>query len=465
MRQARNGAILVNETGGCKRSEKRGRSSEEAHGEGHDDMTAVRRNTGTALLTALAVLLVLVAAGRGDSPSELRRIAGPYAQDLVRWELAHALDKWLHLASVRLLRRSTDEETRSAAVAEFFALGEELRRVDAELERTLAAADGGPRAPEAVAADADTLRERRDKLRATVEETLEATISDVVDDLGIIRRVGPLRWPPVDFTFERQVLMLVRSPRDAIVRLDDVLLEPGVSVLDQIALEEGVEGGPDEVSALVVRLGGLGTYPAQVIPTVSLHTTLNLASHEWLHHWLFFRPLGRRLWAGGELQSVNETVANIAAEEIGDRALERLTGEAFEREPWRPRERRAEPPPGVFDFDREMRVTRLRLEELLADGRVVDAEAYLEERRLAFVANGRQLRKLNNAWFAFHGTYAGSPAAVSPIEAQLRAIRADAGGLGAFLDRVSTIAEEGELETMARAAGWPIARATRPEDA
>ena len=421
-------------------------------------MTAVRRKTPTILLTALAVLLVLAATGRGDTPSELRRIAGPYAQDLVRWELTHALDKWLHLASVGLLRRSPDEDDRRAKVAEFFALGDELRRVDAELERTLAAAEAAPRAPAAIAADAGALEARRAAIRATVEETLEAAISDVADELGIIQRVGPIRWPPVDFTFERVALVLVRSPRDAIVRLDDVLLEPSVSLLDQIALEEGVEAGPTEVSALVVTLGGLSTYPAQVIPTTSLHTTLALASHEWLHHWLFFRPLGRRWAAAGELQSINETVASIAAEEIGDLALERLTGEAFEREPWRPRERRAEPPPGVFDFDREMRITRLRLDELLADGRVEEAEAYLEERRLAFVADGHPLRKLNNAWFAFHGAYADSPASVSPIEAQLRAVRADAAGLGAFLDRVSAIAEEGELEAMARAAGWPFAR-------
>ncbi|MCH8848542.1 MAG: hypothetical protein IIC32_06170 [Chloroflexi bacterium] len=83
-------------------------------------MTAVRRNTSTVLLTALAVLLVLTATGRGDAPSELRRLAGPYAQDLVRWELTHALDKWVHLASVVLLRRSIDEDGRRAEVAEFF---------------------------------------------------------------------------------------------------------------------------------------------------------------------------------------------------------------------------------------------------------------------------------------------------------------------------------------------------------
>ena len=418
-------------------------------------MTTIRANAHTTLLTALAVLLVLVAAGRGDTPSELRRIAGPYAQDLVRWELTHALDKWLYLA---LPWRSVDEEARRAAVTEFFALGDGLRLIEAELDRTLAAPEAGRRAPEAIAADGGALRARRGELRATVEETLEAAISGVVDELGIIWRVGPVRWPPVDFTFEAQALVLVRSPLDAIVRLDDVLLEPGVSTLDQIALEQGVEAGPDGVSALVIRLGGLATYPAQVIPSASLHTTLTLASHEWLHHWLAFRPLGRRWGAGGELRSINETVANIAAEDIGDRALERLTGEAFEREPWRPRGERAEPPPGVFDFSREMRLTRTRLDELLASGLVVEAEAYLEERRLAFVANGHQLRKLNTAFFAFHGTYAGSPAAASPIEAQLRAVRADAAGLGAFLDRVSLIAEVGELEAMAREAGWPIAR-------
>ncbi|MCH7482079.1 MAG: hypothetical protein IIC31_04530 [Chloroflexi bacterium] len=418
-------------------------------------MTTIRANAHATLLTALAVLLVLVAAGRGDTPSELRRIAGPYAQDLVRWELTHALDKWLYLA---LPWRSVDEEARRAAVTEFFALGDGLRLIEAELDRTLAAPEAGRRAPEAIAADGGALQARRGELRATVEETLEAAISGVVDELGIIWRVGPVRWPPVDFTFEAQALVLVRSPLDAIVRLDDVLLEPGVSTLDQIALEQGVEAGPDGVSALVIRLGGLATYPAQVIPSASLHTTLTLASHEWLHHWLAFRPLGRRWGAGGELRSINETVANIAAEDIGDRALERLTGEAFEREPWRPRGERAEPPPGVFDFSREMRLTRTRLDELLAGGLVVEAEAYLEERRLAFVANGHQLRKLNTAFFAFHGTYAGSPAAASPIEAQLRAVRADAAGLGAFLDRVSLIAEVGELEAMAREAGWPIAR-------
>jgi hypothetical protein len=178
---------------------------------------------------------------------------------------------------------------------------------------------------------------------------------------------------------------------------------------------------------------------------------------------LMFKPLGRRWFAGGELQSINETVANIFGQEIGDLALEELTGEHFERALWVPPTVRVreEPAPDVFDFRREMRETRTALEVLLEDGLVDEAEVFLEERRLEFVARGYQIRKLNNAWFAFNGTYADSAASISPIEGQLRTIRADSGDLAEFLGRVSGISEVGELEAIALAAGWvPIDTST-----
>ena len=103
----------------------------------------------------------------------------------------------------------------------------------------------------------------------------------------------------------------------------------------------------------------------------------------------------------------------------------------------------------------------MRLEALLDDGQVAEAEAYLEERRLEFVANGYNIRKLNNAWFAFNGTYADSAASISPIEGQLRAIRADSTGVDEFLRRVAVIDAPGQLERMALDAGWaPIDTST-----
>ena len=112
----------------------------------------------------------------------------------------------------------------------------------------------------------------------------------------------------------------------------------------------------------------------------------------------------------------------------------------------------------MFDFTREMRRTRTRLEGLLEEAGPDAAEAYLEERRLEFVANGFNIRKLNNAWFAFNGTYAGGPASISPIEGQLRTVRAASANLAEFLDRMSGITQPGQLEQMALEAGWvPIA--------
>jgi hypothetical protein len=136
--------------------------------------------------------------------------------------------------------------------------------------------------------------------------------------------------------------------------------------------------------------------------------------------------------------------------------LELLTGEAFDRTPWQPPtiEPFEEPAEDVFDFRREMRRTRIALEELLGDSQIEEAETFLEERRLEFVANGSNIRRLNNAWFAFNGTYADSPASISPIEGQLRTIRADSAGLAEWLDRIAGITEPGELERLALEAGW-----------
>ena len=62
----------------------------------------------------------------------------------------------------------------------------------------------------------------------------------------------------------------------------------------------------------------------------------------------------------------------------------------------------------------------------------------MERRRKLFVENGFHIRKLNQAYFAFYGTYADTPASVSPIGGQLERFRSLMPDVGAF---VSTMAE------------------------
>ena len=90
-----------------------------------------------------------------------------------------------------------------------------------------------------------------------------------------------------------------------------------------------------------------------------------------------------------------------------------------------------------------MRETRLRADELLAAGNIEEAEVYMEERRRVFVENGHLIRKLNQAYFAFYGTYATSAASVSPIGGQMEELRRRSGSVGEFL---KTVAEFGTYQ-------------------
>jgi hypothetical protein len=409
----------------------------------------MRRFCVRTLVTVVAVLVLLVGTGGGDEIPAKQSLSARYQFDVVRWEATHFLSKWWYRVGGLVLGRPGTADEQREAVQEYFALGEEVDRLQDGLEETRVSGSAQVRA------SLDELETRRGEIQSGVEETLEAELTAVLEELDIINKLGPLRWPPLDFTFEASPLVLVTSPRHEVRRLDDITLRPDVKLLDQEALEQAVAEAED-VTTLVVPVGGVATYPAHVSPTASLHGALLLASHEWLHHHLFFRPLGVRWFAGGALTSINETVANIAGEEIGDMAFTKITGQVVERESYQPPqlEPRQEPPPNVFDFRREMRATRLMLDILLDGGLVDETEVYLEERRQLFVANGFPTRKLNTAYFAFYGTYADSPASASPIEPQLQAVRADSANLAEFLDRVAGITSEGQLEQMALLAGW-----------
>ncbi len=157
------------------------------------------------------------------------------------------------------------------------------------------------------------------------------------------------------------------------------------------------------------------------------------------------------------MQVLNETVADIAGRELGNRAFQALGGDV-ERSPemgLEGVEAAADTGPqdredAAFDFNREMRETRLRVDELLAEGSIEEAEAYMEERRKLFVTNGFNIRKLNQAYFAFHGTYADSPASVNPIGGQLQRLRSRAPDSGSFVRTGSRFSSYQEfLESLA----------------
>jgi hypothetical protein len=205
------------------------------------------------------------------------------------------------------------------------------------------------------------------------------------------------------------------------------------------------------VSSLIVNVGGIGVYPTMVAQTSDLNFLTEVVAHEWVHNFLTLRPLGINYLTTPELRTMNETAASIAGKEIGKLVIERYYPELVPPPP------APTPAPGTqepsapipFDFRAEMHTTRVTVDQLLAEGKVTEAEDYMEARRRFFWDNGYLIRKINQAYFAFYGAYADEPggaAGEDPVGAAVRDLRAQSPSLEAFLKRIAWMTSFEQLQ-------------------
>ena len=380
-------------------------------------------------LAACALIALLLWAGKDYRPTESEAAVASFRFNLLAWEVGNAFDKWYYeLIALLPWNSLPPRDERTASAEEFFQLGEEERRLDGEL---LTLPESSPRTTE-IRTRLGEIHDRQGEIRPLVEQTIEREISDILQEEGFASRIGAI-LPPVDTVFGQSPALLVTSPRDRIFRLDNTLLRHNVRPGERAALEDLTQRERN-LSAVVVNTGGVGTFPTVVSSAGSLHFALNTVAHEWLHNWFFFQPLGQHFWDNPEMTTLNETAATLGGWEIGDEAYEAMTGIVYERKPPGPS---AERDPNAFDFNAEMRETRQTAEAMLIEGRIEEAEVYMEERRQKLLERGYRIRKINQAFFAFYGSYATSAAADSPIEGQLRELRAESESLGDFLRTVA----------------------------
>ena len=98
-----------------------------------------------------------------------------------------------------------------------------------------------------------------------------------------------------------------------------------------------------------------------------------------------------------------------------------------------------------------MRETRVTVDELLAAGNIEEAEAYMAERRLLFVNQGYNIRRLNQAYFAFHGAYADQPggaAGEDPVGEAVRSFRSQSSSLAEFVRRIAWVTSFERLQKL-----------------
>ena len=86
-------------------------------------------------------------------------------------------------------------------------------------------------------------------------------------------------------------------------------------------------------------------------------------------------------------------------------------------------------------------------------GKIEEAEAYMEQRRQFFWENGYLIRKLNQAYFAFHGAYNASPssggaAGQDPVGPAVQSLRSQSDSLAQFLRQISRVTSFDQLQKL-----------------
>ena len=370
---------------------------------------------------AILFLIWLIPIGDNRTGSVAKFASLGHEYRLVSWELENVLGKWSHRFWTVLPWTPTSEADRRASLDRYMVLVEEYRVADNLLKDVTSSIDPDIRLLNDAQRRVDQIVIERDKIRDGLEEYLEQIISETVrtDEVGL---VGSFVWPPVDFRIDSPPKLLVTSPRNEIRRVEGILIDPDISVEETLSIERELVELHD-VSALIIQTGGLASFPS-VVPMVDLQRLVDIAAHEWLHGHLIFYPLGRSYFVDGEMRSVNETLSDLFGREIGQRVYAKITDQPYVA-PVRPETASLNWNSGKalekkenlnqFSFNQFMSETRDRTDNLLLDGLVEEAEAYMETRRIQLLGHGYSIRKINQAYFAFHGTYGESPSSASPI--------------------------------------------------
>jgi hypothetical protein len=347
------------------------------------------------------------------------------------------------------------EEIHTDLKLDYLELLREIRRLEAQMRDIYA--DPNIPDPDTVSQEIrlqlDKLNGLRSMQAPVAESVMQRQVAAVAAEFGL----APLgqTFPPVLYHNTPIPMALVISPRHEIRKELDISLIPGLPVDQQAYIEDRVDDDLD-VSSLVVPIGGIALYPTMVMETTDIVWLSEVVAHEWIHNFFMPRPIGFLYFADPAIRIMNETAATIAGKEMGLRVIERYYPEFMpepppqeEIEPVMPIHPDDPPEPPRFNFRAEMHATRIQVDELLAEGRVEEAEEYMEERRRFFWDNGYRIRKLNQAYFAFYGAYADTPlgpAGEDPVGEAVRKLWEQSPSLADFLNKISWMSSFEQLQ-------------------
>ena len=390
------------------------------------------------------------------SSDSIRQYTRSFEFDFIGWELAAGWEKF-SLFSIGPMHHLNNCQQRKIIV-DYFRLLDSLNKLQKMISEIYSD-------PQITSPEEEALRFENELSKIShllnmqkhiAESVLQYQIGETLKSLGITNIGTP--FPPLLFRTTKLPKQLIISSRDIIKQENSVSLRADITLDEIINLENDVEENLN-YSALVVPIGGVGTYPTMVINTMDLKYLIEVVAHEWIHNYLTLRPLGIRYAASPVLRTMNETTASIGGSEISQAVIELFYTDLIEITQILPRTFQTsfsnQNPIQLqsFDFSKEMYQTRIAVDDLLAAGKIIEAEQFMESQRLYFWENGYQIRKLNQAYFAFHGAYADEPfsaAGKDPVGDDVRLFRERQTSLASFIKKISWMYNYNQLRIAAR---------------
>jgi hypothetical protein len=396
-------------------------------------------------LVGYLLLVLLILGGSsippGDKIERVRAFTRNIEFDYITWTL-DAVGVKLTQSALNTSDYITQPSTKQN-VLDYINLIDSIQREEAELYTLYANPNIANADSQAIPLqkNLDTLYTQRAQLGPLAESIIQKQLASIIAEQGLA--IEGQAIPPILYHTTPLPTALIVSPRDVIRQDADISLVPDLTLDQKIVLENKVDKALN-VSSLVEGIGGVGVYPTMVMQTTDMNWVSEVVAHEWVHNFLSLRPLGISYLNSPDLRTMNETVASIAGKELGRAMMEEFYPELvpLTAPETPPADLKTEQPatPPEFDFRSEMHLTRITVDQLLAEKEISEAEAYMDKRRIVFWEHGYQIRKLNQAYFAFHGAYADQPggaAGKDPVGAAVRLLREQSPSLAAFINRMS----------------------------
>jgi len=232
-------------------------------------------------------------------------------------------------------------------------------------------------------------------------------------------------FPPLAVSLEKPPKVLIVSPRDRISQKIAILINNDISMKEIELIENTIDSL--NLSSIILDTGGFAAYPSIVNIKKDYNFLISTISHEWLHHYLFFFPLGRSYFKGGDMIFINETLADLFAIEItNNKKTEESISDKF--------------------FKPFMKETREKVDKLLINNEVEMAEKYMNQRVLELNEKGYKVRKINQAYFAFYGNYGTSPSSTHNYHKKLSDLLITYDSFAEFLNEIKMIDDVNKFE-------------------